>query len=315
MNVLVVLLLAIATAACDNVTFYSYSAPEKPASTAAAPPQAPTASLPQINADRAMQYTREVTDLGPRPIGSEAHTKLQAYIRAHLKGVTVEEDVFTAQTAAGPFPLRNIIAKFPGTKDGIIVIAGHYDTILTLKGFVGANDGGSSTGLPLELAEQFKGRKLDGYSVWIVWFDGEEATKSWSDTDSLYGSKHLAQKWAQDGTLKKIKAFLLLDMIGDKDLNIEREQNSTPWLQDVVYAAATKLGYQSYFYGRSEPIDDDHLPFAKRGVPVVDLIDLNYGPNNSYHHTLQDTIDKVSPKSLQIVGDTVLETVQMLNQQ
>ena len=313
MNVLAIVLLGLACLACGNPTVSS--AEEKPASTAQ--PQAPASSLPHINADRALQYTREVTDIGPRPVGSEGHAKLQAYLRSHLKGVSVDEDAFTAQTPAGKFPMSNIVAKFPGTKDGIIVIAGHYDTVRALKGFVGANDGGSSTGLPLELAEQFKGHKLDGYSVWIVWLDGEEtvATLAWNDSDSLYGSRHLAQKWAQDGTLKKIRAFLLLDMIGDKDLNIEREQNSTPWLEDVIYAAAGKLGYQSYFFARSEAITDDHLPFAKRGAPVADLIDLNYGPNNSYHHTLEDSLDKVSAKSLQIVGDTVLETIQMLNQQ
>jgi Zn-dependent M28 family amino/carboxypeptidase len=271
------------------------------------------AATPKVNAARAMQYTREVAAMGRRAVGSPGHKQVEAYIRSHLKGDNVEEDVFTAQTPAGKFEMRNFIAKYPGTKDGIIVIGGHYDTNYPLKNYVGANDGGSSTGLPLELANQLRGKKLDGYSVWLVWFDGEEAVQNWTDTDSVYGSRHLANKWRQAGTLTKIKAFLLLDMIGDADLNVDRETNSTSWLQDMVYQAASKLGYQSYFYGRSLPIEDDHLAFVQLGVPSVDIIDMNYGPNDSYHHTPKDTIDKVSAKSLGIVGDTVLQTIALIN--
>ena len=202
-----------------------------------------------------MQYTREVTSLGPRPIGSANHNKLEQYIYAHLKGDPVEDDLFTADTPEGKFPVRNIIAKFPGTKDGIIVIAGHYDTNYPLRdtGYVGANDGGSSTGLLLELANQLRGKKQQGYSVWLVWTDGEEAVKTWTDRDSVYGSRHLAEMWQKDGTLKKIKAFLLEDMIGDADLNIDREEQSTSWLEDLVFQAASRYGYQSYFFGRTLP--------------------------------------------------------------
>lgn len=261
-----------------------------------------------------MQYTREVTAIGPRPIGSAGHKRLEAYLRAQLKNDNLEEDTFTASTPAGKFEMRNFIAKYPGTKDGIIVVSGHYDTNYPLKHYVGANDGGSSTGLLLELANQLRGKKRNGYSVWLVWFDGEEAVKEWTDTDSLYGSRHLAQKWRQTGMLAKIKAFLLVDMIGDADLNVDRETNSTSWLQDTVYKAASKLGYQSYFYGRSLPIDDDHIPFVQLGVPSVDIIDMNYGPEDSFHHTPKDTIDKVSAKSLGIVGDTVMGTIALLDQ-
>jgi glutaminyl-peptide cyclotransferase len=278
------------------------------------PTPSKTASTGRINAARAMQYTREVTAFGRRAIGSPGHKRVQEYILGHLKGCDVEQDVFTAQTPAGPFEMRNIIAKFPGTKNGIIVIGGHYDTNYPLKNYVGANDGGSSTGLLLELANQFRGKKLDGYSVWLVWFDGEEAVREWSDTDSLYGSRHLAQKWRQQGLLTKIKAFMLVDMIGDRDLNIDKDANSTSWLQDLVYQAATKWGNESYFYGRSIAIEDDHIPFVTLGVPSVDIIDMDYGPDDSYHHTSQDTIDKVSAKSLGIVGNTVMETVRLLNQ-
>ena len=272
-------------------------------------------SPPSFNADRAMQYTREVTAFGARPIGSANHKKLEQYIYAHLKGDLVQDDLFTADTPEGKFPVRNIIAKFPGAQDGVIVIAGHYDTNYPLRetGYVGANDGGSSTALLLELANQLRGKKRDGYSVWLLWTDGEEAVRQWSSTDSLYGTRHLAEVWQQDGTLKKIKAFLLEDMIGDADLDIQRDQNSTPWLEDLVYQAATRLGYQSHFFAVTLGIDDDHLPFVQRGVPCADLIDLDYGYNNVFHHTAQDTLDKLSPKSLDIAGRVILETVALLD--
>lgn len=270
--------------------------------------------LPSIDANRAWQYTKEVTAFGPRPVGSANHKKLEAYIHAHLKGNDVEEDSFTADTPEGKFPVHNIVAKFPGAKDGIIVIAGHYDTPYYLRntGFVGANDGGSSTGLLLELANQFRGKKQDGYSIWLLFTDGEEAVRSWSDTDSVYGTRHLADVWQKNATLPKIKAYLLEDMIGDADLNIDRDQNSTPWLEDLVYQVATRYGYQSHFFGRTTADEDDHLPFARKGVAVADLIDLEYGYGNAFWHTPQDTIDKLSPKSLQIAGDVILETVHML---
>jgi glutaminyl-peptide cyclotransferase len=270
---------------------------------------------PAINSTRAMQYTKEITAFGARPIGSANHKKLEEYILAHLKGDDVESDTFTADTVEGKFPVRNIIAKFPGTKDGVIVIAGHYDTNYPLRntGYVGANDGGSSTAILLEIANQLRGKKRNGYSVWLLWTDAEEAVKEWTATDSLYGTRHLAERWQKDGTTKKIKAFLLADMIGDADLNIDRDSNSTPWLEDVVYQAATKLGYQSHFFDRTIGVEDDHLPFVKLGVPCADLIDLDYGYGDVFHHTPQDTIDKLSPKSLQIVGDVILQTVWMVD--
>lgn len=212
--------------------------------------------------------------------------------------------------------MHNYIVRFPGKKDGVIVLATHYETNYPLRNinFVGANDGGSSTGLLIELANHLRGRTLDGYSVWLVFFDGEEAVQEWSRSDSLYGSRHLAAKWQNDGTLKRIKAFLLTDMIGDKDLRIERDQNSTPWVLDVIKKAATRVGDQSYFFTRNNQVEDDHLPFMQRGVPSADVIDLDYGPQNSYHHTAQDTMDKLSAKSLTIVGNVLLETIRLLNQ-
>ncbi len=270
--------------------------------------------LPHMDGEKVMQYVKEVVAIGSRPVGSPGHAKLQQLIHSKLKSDQVEDDTFTAQTPAGSFKMDNIIAKFPGKKDGIIVVAGHYDTNYPLpKNYVGANDGGSSTALLLALADHFRAHPPEGYSIWLVWTDGEEAFVNWSDTDSLYGTGHLAQKWQQDGTAKKIRAFLLVDMIGDADLDIQKETNSTPWLSELVYKAASNLGYQSHFYQMDASIEDDHLPMLKIGIPAVDIIDLDYGYNNSYHHTPQDTIDKLSAKSLAISGDVVLETIRLLN--
>ena len=303
------LLIVFAFAACNRADSTASAAGPAPA---AAPTPAPD-SLPRVDGQRALQFTRDVVGFGPRYIGSPGHAKTEEYLRKELKGDNLQEDSFTASTPAGSLKMTNFIAKFPGKKEGIIVVSGHYDTLYKRKDFVGANDGGSSTGLLLELARQLRGKKLDGSSVWLVWFDGEEAIRRWTPPDSVYGSKHLAAKWAKDGTLKKIQAFLLLDMIGDAELNIERDSNSTPWLQDVVYKAASNLGSQSHFFGRPNELADDHLPFGQAGVPVVDLIDFNYGPQNSYWHTAQDTLDKLSAQSLEIVGSAVLETIHLLN--
>jgi Zn-dependent M28 family amino/carboxypeptidase len=280
---------------------------------------------PTIDSARAFQYLKEIVAFGPRPLGSANHRKVEDYFLAQLKSDEVENDTFTADTPEGKFPVHNIIAKFPGTKDGIIVIASHYDTNYPFRNtsFVGANDGGSSSALLLEFANQLRGKRRDGYSIWLVWDDAEEAIKPDGsgglkqempfENDSLYGITHLAEKWEADGTLKKIKVFLLADMVGDADLNIERDTNSTGWLEDVVYEAATRLGYQSHFFARTMGVSDDHLPFVKRGVPCADFIDFDYGYNDVFWHTTQDTVDKLSPKSLEIVGTTMLETISIVD--
>ncbi len=313
--------------ACGHDEGTSQAGTQIPPPTASAGPELPKLSLPpdsgpapKFDSARAMQYVKEIVAFGPRPIGSVNHKKVEDYILSHLKGDDVESDIFTADTAEGKFSVHNIIAKYPGTKDGIIVIASHYDTNYPLRktSYVGANDGGSSSALLLELANQLRGKPREGYSIWLVWDDAEEAIKPDTEVafldDSLYGIRHLAEKWEADGTLKKIKAFLLADMIGDADLNVDRDGNSTPWLEEVVYEAATRLGYQSHFFARTLPgVEDDHIPFMKRGVPSADLIDFDYGYNDVFWHTTQDTVDKLSPKSLEIVGSTVLETVGILD--
>jgi Iap family predicted aminopeptidase len=269
----------------------------------------------KISGQRAYQNLKDFVALGPRPLGSSGHAKAEQFIVAHLDGAQIEQDRFNVQTAAGPFAMDNIIAKFPGKKDGVIVLAGHYDTNYPLRNtsFVGANDGGSNVGLMLEMASQLRSHPPEGYSIWLLFTDGEEATVAWTDEDSVYGSKHLAKRWSQDGTAAKIKAFLLLDMIGDKDLHLEHDTNSTPWLLDVVTRAGRRVGQQSHFSSRSNMISDDHLPFREVGIPVVDIIDLDYGFDNLYHHTTQDTPDKCSAESLQVGADVVMESIRALN--
>ena len=302
----------------------------KPASVASAEPvEQPVASaqtpaavqdagpLPQFNGTAALQYVRQVVGFGPRWVGSPGHAKTEKLLRAELRGLKVEEDAFPAATPAGPKAMRNFLADFPGTRGGIIVVAGHYDTLYHRPEFVGANDGGSSTGLLLQLARELRGElkngKREGCTVRLAWLDGEEAFQQWSSTDSLYGSRHLAEKWRNDGTLKSVKAFLLVDMIGDSDLQVERDGNSTPWLQDLVVQAATRYGYQSHFFARTLGMEDDHKPFADRGVPAVDLIDFEYGYGNAFWHTAEDKVDKLSPKSLEITGSVVRETIRILD--
>ncbi len=260
---------------------------------------------PHFNGAKALDYARAVcrhrSALAHQPRPRPAPRNSCA---TQFKHDQLEEDTFTANTPIGPVPMRNFIVRFPGKKDGVIVLATHYETNYPLRNinFVGANDGGSTTGLlhghrrPVARSNA-NGKKLDGYSVWLVFDDGEEAIQQWSDSDSTYGTRHLAAKWGRDGTLGKIKAFILADMIGDKDLDIQRETNSTDWLVALVRQAAHKFGYDRYFFQTEEPIEDDHLPFVQRGVPSIDVIDLDYGPNNSYHHTAQDTLDKISVRS------------------
>jgi glutaminyl-peptide cyclotransferase len=274
---------------------------------------------PTIDGDRALRYVKEMVNFGPRPLGSANHKKVEDYIDSHLKGDRVEDDTFTADTPVGKFPVHNIVAKYPGTKDGIIIIASHYDTNYPLRNtsYIGANDGASTSALLLEIANQLRGQTLAGYSIWLVWDDAEEAmvpdTEMDFMADSLYGISHLAGKWQADGTLKKVKAFLLADMLGDSDLNVDRDENSTPWLEDVVGEAAKRLGYQSHFFGRVNKVSDDHIPFVNKGVPSADLIDFDYGYNNVFWHTPQDTVDKLSPKSLEVAGDVILETTRILD--
>lgn len=281
----------------------------------------------RFSGEAAYELTKQYITAAPhRWVGSPDHAKAEEFIRSHFEPEAAkgnfEVDSFSASTPAGLLPMKNFIAKFPGRKDGIIVVASHYETNYPLRdiNFVGANDGGATTALLIELGRYLRTHPPQGYSVWLVFDDGEEAIQSWSDRDSLYGTRHLAAKWSQDGTIKKIKAFLVADMIGDKDLNLDRDSNSTPWLRDMLATAAKNTGHSAYVFKNDTTVMDDHLPFGQRGVPVLDMVDLEYGPptqehpEGGYHHTPLDTLDKVSPRSLQISGDLVVEMIQLIDQ-
>ncbi|WP_263411306.1 M28 family peptidase [Terriglobus tenax] len=274
-----------------------------------------------------MDLTRQyVNASGPRWLGSPGHAKAEAFIKKFFapeiaKG-QFEEDAFTASTPAGYLPGKNFIVKYPGKKDGIIVLASHYETNYPLRNinFVGANDGGATSALLMEMANYLRAHAPEGYSVWLLFDDAEEAVGDHWDTqrDALYGTKHIAAKWAANGTLPKIKAFLLADMCADKDLNINKESNSTPWLQEMLKQAAKNTGHSAYIYKQESAVEDDHLPFKQRGVPVLDIIDINYGPSSfshpdGYHHTADDTLDKISAASLQISGDLFVEMIKLIN--
>ena len=257
--------------------------------------------------------TKEVVALGPRPDGSPAIAKLRALIKQQLgtRGCQVISDKFTATTPDGPVAMENIIAKFPGKSGKAIAITGHYDT-LKKPNFVGANDGGSSTGALLELAAALQGQpRID--DVYLVFFDGEEAFHTWSDTDSLYGSRHLAAKWSADGTNAKLKALINIDMIGDKNLHLLYDGNSARSVRDLVWDVGASLGYGSAFARQVSGVEDDHLPFLKAGVRAVDLID--FDSQTTFWHTPNDTMDKLEPHSFEIVGAVVLRSIEELEQQ
>jgi Zn-dependent M28 family amino/carboxypeptidase len=293
------------------------------------PAQHTAAAAPHFNGQTAYNLTAQLLQVAPKRFnGSPGHLKAEEFIKQHFvaeaaKG-DLETDTFTASTPAGFQTMRNYIVKYPGKKDGIIVLASHYETNYPLRDieFYGANDGAATTALLIEIGNVLRAHPPEGYSVWLVFDDGEEAVKDWfanNGKDNTYGTRHLAAKWSQDGTLAKIKAFIVADMIADKDLNIDHSDNSTPWLNDILKTAAKNTGHSAYIFQYSEAEEDDHLPFAQRGVPVLDVIDAHYGPvtqstPDGYHHTAEDTLDKISAKSLQISGDLFLEMIRLINQ-
>lgn len=266
----------------------------------------------QFESARAFDHVKRLVALGPHPSGSDAIKKAQEYIESELKsyGLKVTEDGFNAETPHGTVPMKNIIAELRGEKPDVVLITGHYDTKLQ-SGFVGANDGGSSAAAVLETARVLS-KTTPKYTLWFVLFDGEEAVVDWNamdGKDNTYGSRHLASKLKADGTLPRIKALVLFDMIGDKDLDIKREGESTAWLVDAIWKSAYALGFQKSFLNSEQDISDDHLPFKDAGIPVVDLIDFNYGPQHSYWHTNLDTLDKISGESIKMVGDSVIQAL------
>ena len=298
----------------------SSGAPSQPpfmSAVASTPPQTADDAPPPdktggFDGKRAFAQVAEQVNFGPRPSGSQALAHLQDYLLGEVKsyGCFVETDSFGADTPVGRLNMKNILVKIPGEQSGIILLGTHYDTLL-MDNFVGADDAGSSTAVMLELARLLCPQK-GKYAIWIAFFDGEEAVKQWSETDSRYGSRQMAARFSSTGDIKKIKAFLLADIVGGRNARFLRESDSTPALVDLVWSTAAKLGHSAIFLNGSTAAQDDHDSFLKRGVPSVDVI--GDFVNNGYWHTPQDSLDKISAKTLAITGHVFLETVKQLQQ-
>ena len=261
------------------------------------------AAAPRFDANRAWEHLRQLVALGPRPAGSVAIAQSRTYIKAQLQaaGVGVAEQAWDDQTPLGQIHLVNLVATIPGTSKDRIVIGGHYDTKRFREfRFVGANDGGSSAAFLVELARVLKARR-NPLTIELLFLDGEEAVVEWEGNDHTYGSRYYVANAKRTGSLASLRAFILVDMIGDRDLQIKRDTNSTPWLTDAIWAAAKRKGLTA-FRPEHVQIEDDHLPFVQAGVPSVDIIDLEY----TAWHTPNDTLDAVSARSLQTVGDALL---------
>lgn len=276
-----------------------------------------------FDSKKAYAYTAEIAGFGERWPGSAGHTKTEAMIHRVLAkdGALIESDDFVASTPRGRVPVHNIIGKFnvsANPAQGIFVLAGHYDTLFK-PGFIGANDGASSAAILLAFADALAQTKTK-MQIWLVWTDLEEAINSFQGDDGLYGSRHLAHKLADEGLVPRIRGLFLLDMIGDKDLKVARETNSSRWLQDLISEAANQLGYGRYFFQYETGIIDDHASFIHVGIPSVDVVDAEYGrmgpafdSMGEFHHANADTMDKVSQHSLEIVGRTILLTVELID--
>jgi hypothetical protein len=267
----------------------------------------------RFDSNRAWEHLRELVAIGPRPAGSPALEQARQYIKDQLTaiGLTATEQKWIEDTPAGKLPMVNLTVRVPGARNDRLIIAGHVDTKRFAEfRFVGASDGGSSGAFLLEMARVLKARK-NHLTMELLFLDGEEAVNlEWAGTDNTYGSRHYVEAAKRDGTLGDLRAVILVDMIGNRDLRIRRDSNSTPWLSDAIWDSAHHLKLDSVFLpcpkknprGCTTAIEDDHLPFLKAGVPAVDIIDLSY---DSWH-TPGDTLDAVSARSLQVVGDVVL---------
>jgi hypothetical protein len=290
-------------------------APVAPVAPLAPNAPAQSAGPAKFDSGRAWEHLRRQVAIGPRPAGSAALAECRRYILSELKaaGIDAREQPFDAMTPLGVIKMTNVIATIPGRRPERIALATHYDTKLFREfRFVGASDGASSTAAVLELGRVLKARQND-YTIELLFLDGEEAVNTeWRDPDNTYGGRYYVRAARQAGNLAGLKVLVLLDMIGDRSLNIRREANSTRWLGDIIWTSAAKLGYSTTFIPEDiGQIEDDHLPFLAAGVPSVDIIDLDY----PQWHTAQDDLDHVSARSLQIVGDVVLDAVPQIEKE
>jgi hypothetical protein len=264
-----------------------------------------------IDADKAWAHLEHQVALGPRPSGSPAAEECRKYLEAQLQaaGLTPKRETFKQATPVGEIEFTNIWAEWPGTKaeEGWIVLGSHYDTKRMPFPFVGANDAGSSTAVLLELARVIVAGEKSRFTYRFVFFDGEEATlPEWAGTDNTYGSRYHAQQLKRVGDNVKARAFVLLDLVGDKDLKLTRDVYSDRRFMDLFVNAARANGLGKHVDGRALEIRDDHLSFMAIGVPSVDLIDFEYGPNNAWWHSKDDVLANCSKESLGVIGKITL---------
>jgi Peptidase family M28 len=260
----------------------------------------------EFSGERAFEHVRHLVDLGPRPPGSDALEKSREYIVKQLTGFswTVVRQTFSEETPRGQVRFTNLIANFNGAKGNHgstaqFLLCSHYDTkIFDRFRFVGANDGGSSTGELLEMARVLALEPSLASRIELVFFDGEEAFEEFSDTDGIYGSRFFANQLVRSGTAKQFRGGILFDMVGDRSLDVTLPPDSPAQIARGIFTSASALQLRSYFTYFSENVTDDHTPLNEAGVPTIDIIDFDY----PWWHTAGDTLDKLSPKSLQIVG-------------
>ncbi len=276
---------------------------------------------------RAWSDLEALVALGPRRIGSEASARAREYIRSQIEphGWEIEEDPFTAvppegARRRGEIPGVNLLARRPGTEAGEIWLCSHYDTY-DIAGMVGANDGGSSSAVLIECARQLGGEgPRQGPSLVLCWFDGEEPFPpvAWDDeTNSTFGSRHLAERLAAEGRLQDIRALILLDMVGDADLGLHVERRSVPWLKNLFRSVAYRIGDPRLLLDEMQ-VQDDHLPFRKKGVDVLLLIDFAYGGPERHErlwHTREDSLEYCSAESLGRTGRLVLTALPLVEEQ
>lgn len=276
---------------------------------------APARNASPFDAGRAYEDLRRVVALGPRVAGSEKLAELRTLIKGELAmaGLGVREHVFEAETPIGTRVMVNVVGVIEGTKPGVIILGNHYDTKhLPDFVFVGANDAGSTTAWMLEMARTL-GPRRQGRSLWLCFFDGEEAFKEWSETDGIYGSRAFVKHLGEQGVLPEVRVMINVDMIGDCYLGIRRDPGAPAWLTQAIWGKAQQLGYGEHFLTSSLPVLDDHIPFRQAGIPAIDIIDFQYGGSIMDHvknwHTANDTLDKVCQESLQAVGDVIYHSL------
>ena len=261
----------------------------------------------EFSGEKALLHVQHLVDLGPHPVGSDAIEKAREYIEAQLRhsGWQVTRQGFTDETPRGKVRFVNLIARFSGDGNAAapsFLLCSHYDTkLFDAIRFVGANDGGSSTGLLLELARVIGGRPNMARKIELVFFDGEEAYENFSETDGLYGSRYFAKQLEADGA-KQFRGGILFDMIGDRSLDITLPADSPPAMARDIFAAAEALKLRNYFSYLDRDLIDDHAPLNAIRIPTIDIIDFDY----TWWHTADDTLDKISAQSLQITGSVAL---------